>query len=106
MLTPACDLVRNPDKRRVLLVGGTLKALDTKTWRYKTKGVNTPIVQFPDQPRMSIEWDLDDQRMLKRDELGDLIRVEGAYSVGLRLRESNALELQQRMLSDMGRVGS
>ncbi len=105
VLTPACDLVRNPDKRRVLLVGGTLKALDTKTWRYKTKGVTTPIVQFPDQPRMSIEWDLDDQRMLKRDELGDLIRVEGAYSVGLRLRESNALELQQRMLSEMGRVG-
>jgi hypothetical protein len=105
VLTPACDLVRNPDKRRVLLVGGTLKALDTKTWRYKTKGVTTPIVQFPDQPRMSIEWDLDDQRMLKRDELGDLICPEGPYSVGLRLRESNALELQQRMLSDMGRVG-
>ena len=105
VLTPACDLVRNPDKRRVLLVAGTLKALDTKTWRYKTKGVTTPIVQFPDQPRMSIEWDLDDQRMLKRDELGDLIGEEGPYSVGLRLRESNALELQQRMLSDMGRVG-
>jgi len=105
VLTPACDLVRNPDKRRVLLVGGTLKALDNKTWRYKTKGVTTPIVQFPNQARMSIEWDLDDQRMLKSDELTDLIRLEGPYSVGLRLRESNALELQQRMLSGMGRVG-
>jgi len=105
VLTPACDLVRNPDKRRVLLVGGTLKALDNKTWRYKTKGVTTPIVQFANQPRMSIEWDLDDQRMLRRDELADLIRPEGPYSVGRRLRESNTLELQQRMLSDMGRVG-
>ncbi|WP_296711316.1 hypothetical protein [Rhodoblastus sp.] len=105
VLTPACDLVRSPDKRRVLLVGGALKALENKTWRYKTKGVTTPIVQFANQPRMSIEWDLDDQRMLKRDELADLIRQEGPYSVGLRLRESNALELQQRMLSDMGRVG-
>jgi hypothetical protein len=105
VLTPACDLVRKPDKRRVLLIGGTLKALDNKTWRYKTKGATTPIVQFPNQPRMSIEWDLDDQRMLKRDELADLIHRQGPYSVGLRLRESNALELQQRMLSDMGRVG-
>lgn len=105
VLTPACDLVRNPEKRRVLLVGGTLKALDNKTWRYKTKGVTTPIVQFPNQSRMSIEWDLDDQRMLKHDELANLIRAEGPYSIGLRLRESNALELQQRMLSEMGRVG-
>jgi hypothetical protein len=30
---------------------------------------------------------------------------EGPYSVQLRLRESNVLELQQRLLSDMGRVG-
>lgn len=105
VLTPACDLVRNPDKRRVLLVGGALKPLDNKTWRYKTKGATTPIAQFANQPRMSIEWDLDDQRMLNRDELANLIRPEGSYSIGLRLRESNALELQQRLLSDMGRVG-
>ena len=105
VLTPACDLVRNPDKRRVLLVGGALKALDNKTWRYKTKGVTTPIVQFANQPRMSVEWDFDDQRMLNRGELTNLIRPEGPYSIGLRLRESNALELQQRLLSDMGRVG-
>ena len=104
VLTPACDLVRNPDKRRVLLVGGALKALDNKTWRYKTKGVTTPIVQFANQPRMSVEWELDDQRMLNRDELANLIRPEGPYSIGQRLRESNALELQQRLLSDMGRV--
>ncbi|MDA8232155.1 MAG: hypothetical protein M0006_12530 [Magnetospirillum sp.] len=105
VLTPACDLVRQPGKRRVLLIGGTLKALDNKSWKYKSKGVSTPIAQFPNQPRMSIDWDLDDQRMLTRDELAHLIRAEGPYSVGLRLRESNALELQQRMLADMGRVG-
>ncbi len=105
VLTPACDLVRKGDKRRVLLVGGQLKAIHGKTWRYKTRGAVTPIVQLPSQPRMSIEWDLDDQRMLKRDEVAELIAPEGPYSIGLRLRESNALELQQRLLSDMGRVG-
>jgi hypothetical protein len=54
---------------------------------------------------MSVEWDLDDQRMLNRGELTNLIRPEGPYVIGMRLRESNALELQQRLLSDMGRVG-
>ncbi|GEM_PF-657705 len=105
VLTPACDLVRNPDKRRVLLVGGALKAIDSKTWRYKTKGVSTPIAQLANQPRMFIGWDLDDQRMLKKGEVAALIAPEGPYMIGLRLRESNALELQQRLLSDMGRVG-
>lgn len=105
VLTPACDLVRQPDRRRVLLVGGGLNALDNRTWRYKSKGLGTPIVQLPDQPRMSIAWDLDDQRMLTRAELEGLLGAEGPYSIGLRLRESNALELQQRMLSEMGRVG-
>lgn len=105
VLTPACDLVRKEGKRRVLLVGGTLEPLDSKTWRYKTPGVATPIVQFPGQFRMSIGWQLDDQRMLTGDELGALIAPTGSYLIALRLRESNALELQQRMLADMGRVG-
>jgi hypothetical protein len=105
VLTPACDLVRNPERRRVLLAGGILKPLDSKTWRYKTKGVGTPIVQFPDQARMSIEWNLDDLRMLTKDELTAIIAPTGPYSAKLRLRESNTLELQQRLLADMGRVG-
>lgn len=105
VLTPACDLVRNPEKRRVLLVGGALKLIDSKTWRYKTKGASTAILQLPSQPRMFIEWDFDDERMLNRDELTALITAEGPYTIGLRLRESNAIELQQRLLSDMGRVG-
>jgi hypothetical protein len=54
---------------------------------------------------MSVDWDLDDQRMLTRQDLVDLLGPKGAYSLKLRLRESNALELQQRLLSDMGRVG-
>lgn len=105
VLTPACDLVRNPERRRVLLVGGGLKLIDSKTWRYKTKGASTAILQLPNQPRMFIEWDFDDERMLKRDELNALIASEGPYAIGLRLRESNAIELQHRLLSDMGRVG-
>jgi hypothetical protein len=105
VLTPACDLVRNPERRRVLLVGGAMKPIDSTTWRYKQKGISTPILQLAGQPRMFIEWDLYDQRMLDRSELASLIAPSGPYFIGLRFRESNALELQQRFLSNMGRVG-
>lgn len=105
VLTPACDLVRKPD-RRVLLVGGELRLLDSKTWRYKTSGVTTPVVQLPGQSRMSIVWDLEDQRMLTKAELAALIADHGPYQAKLRLRESNALEIQQDLLSQMGRVGT
>jgi hypothetical protein len=105
VLTPACDLVRCPDKRRVLLLGGVLKPLDTKTCTYKSKGAGMSIVQLEDQPRMSIEWDMDDQRMLNRVELTALLQAEGPYAIMIRMRESNALELQQQLLADMGRVG-
>lgn len=105
VLTPACDLVRKPERRRVLLVGGTMKPIDSKTWRYKPKGVSTAILQLRGQPRMFVEWDFDDHRMLSRDEIAALIKEDGPYGIGLRFRESNALELQQRLLSDMGRVG-
>lgn len=105
VLTPACDLVRNPEKRRVLLVGGALKRLDNKSWTYKSKAAATSIVQLTQQPRMSIQWDLDDQRMLNREELTVMLGAAGPYAIMLRLRESNALELQQQLLADMGRVG-
>jgi hypothetical protein len=105
VLTPACDLVRPPADRRVLLLAGSLAALDHKTWSYKISGVKTPIMQLPNVPRMSISWDMKDVSMPKHDEISALISPEGKYSIVLRLRESHAIELQQKLLADMGRVG-
>lgn len=105
VLTPACDLVRKT-KGRVMLVGGILKALDSKNWRYKPQGVSTPIVELPGHPRMSFLWELEDQRMLNKKELDDLTEPDGPYRVMLRLRDSYALEIQQNLLSHMGRVGT
>jgi hypothetical protein len=104
VLTAACDLARD-EKRRVLLVGGVLNILNNKTWKYETSKITAPIVQLSNQPPMAITWNLDDQRMLKRNELEDILGVEGPYKIALRLRESNAIELQQRMLASMGRIG-
>jgi hypothetical protein len=105
VLTPACDLVRAPTTRRVLLMGGSLETLDHRTWSYKHIGVSTPIMQLPNGLRKSIAWDLKNVRMLQHDEISSLITPEGNYSIVLRLRESHAIELQQRLLADMGRVG-
>ena len=84
----------------VLLLGGTLTALDHKTWTYKTAGASTPIVQLSDQPRMSIAWNMDDPRMLTHQELAALVGAQGVYRIVVRLRESNSIELQQCMLAD------
>lgn len=107
VLTPACDLVRKAGSanRRVLLLGGTVKPLDGRTWTYRSKEAVTPIVELPAWGRVSIEWGLDEQRLVTHGELNELLAPDGPYSIRVRLRESYALELQQRMLAEMGRVG-
>ena len=81
-----------------------MTALDHKAWTYKTAGASTPIVQLSDQPRMSIAWNMDDQRMLTHQEVAALVGAQGVYRIVVRLRESNSIELQQRMLADMERT--
>jgi hypothetical protein len=99
-LRPRATLSETPGTRRGLLLGGVLKQLDNKTWTYRTKGPGMSMVQFP--TKMSIQWDLDDHRMLNWNELAALIGPEVSYSVMLRLREPNALELQQQLLAGSG----
>jgi hypothetical protein len=54
---------------------------------------------------MWIKWNLKDVRALLADEIGALIAPGGAYTISHRLRESYALQLQQHLLADIGRVG-
>jgi hypothetical protein len=54
---------------------------------------------------MWIRWDVKDLRMLLPTEIEAMLSEQGSYQITLRLRESHALELQQRVLSSMGRVG-
>ena len=46
-----------------------------------------------------------DVRTLLPSEIASLLAKAGEYDVALRLRDAHALELQQRLLGDMGRVG-
>lgn len=105
VLTPACDLVRYDGAKRILLLSGKLSNLTPKTWTYKGAPLKTPIVVLPGERRMWVRWDVKDIRTLLPSEIAALVGTSGTYKIVLRLRESHALELQQRLLTDMGRVG-
>lgn len=104
VLTPACDLQRKGAKRVLLLVG-TLKPLTAADWSYKDEGVKTPVIEIDDGSRFWIKWDLKHIETLTHSQLEALLSVDGTFEVAARLRESHALELQQKLLSNLGRVG-
>jgi hypothetical protein len=103
VLTPACDLSR--DFRQALMISGKFELLSPKAWTYKSAGTKTPIIILPDDRRMWIRWDLKDIQTLKRDELNEMLADGGTHQILIRLRETHAIELQQKLLADLGRVG-
>lgn len=102
VLSPACDLVR-PGAKRVLLLGGTISELKPKDWSYSSNKSKTPIIMLNGNNRMSIDWDLKDFQSWKIEDLNKCLEVD--YKKIVRMREITTLELQQKLLSDMGRVG-
>ena len=104
VLTPACDLAR-AEFRQALMISGKLEPLLPKAWTYKSAGTKTPIIILPDERRMWIRWDLKDIRTMKRDELNAWLADGSTHQILIRLRETHAIELQQKLLADLGRVG-
>lgn len=104
VLTPACDLQRKGAKRVLLLVGA-LKPLTAADWSYKDEGAKTPVIELGDGSRFWIKWDLKHIETLAHHQLESLLSADGAFDVVARLRESHALELQQKLLSNLGRIG-
>lgn len=104
VLTPACDLVRN-SSQRVMMLDGKLEELTPKTWSYKSTGYSIPIFELPDDgSRKWISWDIKSVRTLTRSKLRTLLG-EAKYKIVSRLRDNQALELQQQVLAQLGRVG-
>lgn len=105
VLSPACDLQRNQLKR-VLLLAGELLVLKTEAWSAKITGAKTPVFDMGDGIRRFIKWDVKHILTLTHDELNDLlISEQPAFEKVGRLRDMHALEIQQKLLSSMGRVG-
>lgn len=101
VLTPVCDLQRG-EAPRVLMLVGTLKPLTVKDWSYGP-GARTPAIRL-DGEMFSIKWNLKHLETLSWSQLDQAIG-SGALRVAARLREAHAIELQQRVLSGLGRVG-
>jgi len=106
VLTPACDLVRDGGATRVLLIAGKIALLDARSWNYKDSSApRTPILELDENSRVWVKWNVRDLRMLAPNEIAGLLENSAKYNVIARLRESNALEIQQKVLSSMGRIG-
>ena len=101
VLTPACDLQRGSVPRILLLVG-TIKPLAVKDWSYGDDA-RTPAIRIDDDVRW-VKWNLKHIDTVSHEQLERAFGVGDVRVVG-RLRESHALELQQRLLAGLGRVG-
>jgi hypothetical protein len=105
VLSPACDLQRGQLKRVLLLVGELLP-LKIEQWRAKMDGTRTPVFDLGDGIRRLIKWDVKHIHMLSHAELNNILRSEQPiFETVARLRDLHALELQQKLLTSMGRVG-
>lgn len=105
VLSPACDLARGQLKRVLLLIG-ELVTLKTEVWNAKSDGARTPVFDMGDGIRRSIKWDVKHVHTLSHAELNDMLHPEHPiFEKVARLRDLHALELQQKLLSSMGRVG-
>ena len=102
VVTPACDLARADGAKRVLMLVGRMSPLTSKTWRYKTG--RTSIIELAEDDRRWIEWDYKHVMSLTPAEVRAEL-VMGSLTTLARMRESPALEHQQKLLSDLGRVG-
>lgn len=101
VLTPACDLQRDGAPRILLLVG-KIETIGASSWTYG-EDARTAAIQLGADLRW-IKWNLKHIDTVSHEQLekafGDSDLVTAA-----RLREAHALELQQRLLSGLGRVG-
>lgn len=103
VVTPACDLARFPHKG-IMLLCGIMEELTPDAWSYRQNPVRTPVVILPDGCWW-IKWDLRAVKVVSFDRLMRSIEVSKSVSRIGRLRELHALELQQKMLASLGRVG-
>jgi hypothetical protein len=105
-VTPACELQRKGEgAKNVMFLVGRLRPLRPADWQYKDDPVRTPVIELSDGSRSWIRWDLKHVVTLSPAEISALFDDPAGFAPIARLRESHALELQQKLLSSLGRVG-
>lgn len=101
VLTPVCDLQRNGAPRILLLVG-SVRSLAARDWEYG-EDARSPALKIDGELRW-IKWNLKHIDTVSHQQLDEALKGN-SLRIGTRLREAHALELQQRVLSGLGRVG-
>ncbi|MBN9657100.1 MAG: hypothetical protein J0H49_02925 [Acidobacteria bacterium] len=104
VMSPACDLQRQGAKRIILLVG-EVRAFSPTAWTYNDDPIRTPVMRMSNGESFWIKWDLKHIETISHAELDVILEDPRGLTLAARLRESPALELQQKLLSDLGRVG-
>lgn len=105
VLSPACDLQRK-EAKRVLLLVGTLQPFTPSDWKHKDDSARTPVIEMANGERFWVRWIVKHIETLSHAEIDSLLSGEQPpFEIIARLRESHALELQQKLLSSLGRIG-
>jgi hypothetical protein len=101
VLTPACDLQRKGAPRILLLIGEVRK-LAPKDWSYGGDA-RTAAIRLDGELRW-IKWNLKNIDTVAQTAL-EAALAAGEIRTVARLRDAHAIELQQRVLAGLGRVG-
>ncbi len=101
VMTPICDLQRD-GAPRILLMVGDLRPFGLKDWTYGSDA-RTAVIEIDGQLRW-IKWNPKHVDTVSWDQLRQALDSDELRIVA-RLREAHALELQQKLLSGLGRVG-
>lgn len=104
VVTPACDLTRDTCED-ALLLSGLLSSLEPKDWSYKVNQTRTAIVIADNGDRYSIKWDLKRIRTMDMATLKKMVQERKEAEPFARFRAMYAIELQQKLLADLGRIG-
>lgn len=106
VLTPLCDLVREPPKaKRVFLLAGTFYDLGALNFRQIATGEHTPVLDISTARRGIVQWEFKHVETLDKNTLTHLLSADGPCFVSARMKEHPAIALQQKLLGDLGRVG-
>lgn len=101
VITPVCDL-QHGTSPNVLLLAGDVQLLGRDDWSYKGD-TRTSAIEI-DEQLVWIKWDLKTVETVSHAVLNGALKDKRVAHVA-RLRESHAMELQQAVLSGLGRVG-
>lgn len=101
VLTPVCDL-QHGQSPQVLLMVGEVRELGHADWSYGGDA-RTPAIPIYDKLAW-IKWNLKHVDTVSGQVLDEAL-ADGRVEIVARLRDGHALELQQRLLSGLGRVG-